>query len=175
LAQGLRIVDTNAALTTDVTVLEHDHRHSFATVLDMTNAAIRSTLVALVLLAGTADAQNTPLFAGTWRPHDLSIVLSISDESQDITIRQDAETIAITEPGNPRTTSVYKLDGSESRNRDTTSRVSWDGGKLVIEAVNSDLKRTRVVLTLNPAGPFLIVSRDDYSGVPEPTIYRKRN
>ena len=58
----------------------------------------------LVVVGAVAElaAQNTPLFAGTWRPHDLSTVLSISDESQDITIRQDAETIAITEPGNRR-------------------------------------------------------------------------
>jgi hypothetical protein len=137
--------------------------------------AVVAAACSLVLLAGNAAAQKTPLFAGTWRPHDLSTVASISDESQDVTIRQDAATITIIEPGNPTTTSVYRLDGSESRNGDTTSRISWDGEKLVIEAVNSGLKRTRVVLTLNPAGPFLIVSRDDYSGIAEPTIYRKRN
>jgi len=137
----------------------------------MTNAAARSMLVTLVLLAGNAAAQNTPLFAGTWRLHDWPI----SDQSHDLTIRQDAKTISITEPGNPPTTNVYRLDGSENRNGNMTSRVSWDGEKLVIEAINADLKRTRVVVSLNPAGPFLIVSRDDYSGVAEATLYRKRD
>jgi hypothetical protein len=137
----------------------------------MKNAGVRSMLLALVLLAGNAAAQNKPLFAGTWRLHDWPI----SDQSHDLTIRQDAKTISITEAGNPPTTNVYRLDGSENRNGNTTSRVSWDGEKLVIEATSSDLKRTRVLLSLNPAGPFLIVSRDDYSSVPEPTLYRKRD
>jgi hypothetical protein len=136
----------------------------------MTRTVIGSMVVSLVLLVGGAvRAQHTPQFAGIWHPFDLAIL----DTSQDITIRQDAATIAIVEPGNQKATSVYELDGSESRNADGIARASWDGEKLVIDTAAADPKRTRIVLSLNVWSTVLAVWPVD-AGATEPKVYRKR-
>jgi hypothetical protein len=136
----------------------------------MTRTVIGSMVVSLVLLVGSAvRAQRTPQFAGIWHPFDLAIL----DTSQDITIRQDSETIAIVEPGNPTTSSVYKLDGSESRNADGISRASWDGEKLVIDTATVEPKRTKIVLSLNVSSTVLAVWPVD-AGATQPKVYRRR-
>jgi hypothetical protein len=136
---------------------------------NMTNPAVGFMVVSLVLLLGNAvGAQRAPQFAGIWHPFNLTIL----DTSQDITIRQDAATIAIVEPGNQKTTNVYKLDGSESWNGDRVSRATWVGDRLVIES-STDQIRTRVVLNLNVWSTVLAVWHED-SSVTQPTVYKKR-
>jgi hypothetical protein len=137
----------------------------------MTKPSVASLVVASVFLVGNAvGGQYTPQFGGTWRPFDLAI----TDDSQDITIRQDATTITIVEPGNPRTISVYRLDGSESRDGDRVARASWDGEKLVIDAATADLlTRTKILLSLNVWSTVLAVWHED-SGATQPTVYKKR-
>src|SRR5207249_8399900 len=73
----------------------------------MTKHAVVSLVVSLTLLLGSRSAaQHTPNCTGTWRPLDLHV----TDTSQNLTVRQNDETIAIIEPGDAKTTSVYRLD-----------------------------------------------------------------
>ena len=113
-------------------------------------AVLSVVAVLLGVSGGLAFAQTRPGFAGTWRPEKLA------SAAQDITIRQDAATLTIVGPGGERT-SVYKLDGSESRNTDEVARASWNGGKLVIDGLLGDLKiKTQTVLSLDASGGLVV-------------------
>ena len=115
----------------------------------------------------TGQAQAPPKFAGTWRP----LHLAVTDNSQNITIRQDADTIAIT-VGNPQTTTVYSLAG-ERRNGDRVSKTSWDGEKLVIETVGPDRRTTKLVLRMNSRDTLLAIWREDEAVDAEPMVYQR--
>src|SRR5262245_60291586 len=92
---------------------------------------VRLAVFSGVLLFAVTGHAQVPKFAGTWRP----LHLAVTDSTKNITIRQDADTITISEPGNPQGVKTFRIDGAETRTGDRVSKTSWDGEKLVIETV----------------------------------------
>jgi hypothetical protein len=96
---------------------------------------IAATLL-LGLWAANATAQQKPNFSGTW-------TAEVNDRQQTLTISQDGDRLTVTRDGGgaPRSTLVYRLDGSDSKNETVNhsgetsrhvSRANWISDALII-------------------------------------------
>ena len=134
--------------------------------------------LALAILLSAATFAQTPNFAGKW-----AIVPDPSAQGPggglglSAVIKQDATTLTITRTTQMgEVTSVYKLDGSESKNTlnfqgnaiDQLSKVKWDGGTLNVDTTMSfdgNPVNLTMALSLDAAGNLVVVStRPDFQG-----------
>ena len=146
--------------------------------------------LALGVLLSAATLAQSPNFAGKWaRVSDPGAQGGFGGLGQSAVITQDATTLTIirtTQMG--EVTSVYKLDGSESRNTlnvqgksiDQISKTKWDGGTLQVDtSMNFDGNAVKVTMamSLDATGNLVVVStRPDFQGggmVLTKTIYKK--
>ena len=145
-------------------------------------AAVVLNLLAIVLVATTALAQAPPSFAGKWTlvpdPNAAGGGRGgMGGLGTTATIVQDATTLTITRSTQMgEITSVYKLDGSDSKNTlnmggnsiDMVSKTKWDAGKLLVNtAMNFDgnAVETSMVISLDPSGNLVVEStRPDFQG-----------
>ena len=148
------------------------------------------TLMFGVFLSSAALAQSTS-FAGKWAiVPDPAAQAPMGGLGESALIKQDATTLTITRTTPMgELTSVYKLDGSESKNTlsfqgnsiDQTSKAKWDGGTLHVDtAMNFDGNQVNVTMamSLDPSGTLVVVStRPDFQGGGAPvttkTSYKK--
>jgi hypothetical protein len=166
--------------------------HSALQEAGMKRNRLSSALVVTALLAVGVAAQSPPSFAGKW-----TVVPDpagggrggFGGIGQSATITQDATSMTIartTQMG--EFTSVYKLDGSESKNTlniqgnavEQLSTAKWDAGKLiVVTKMSFDGNPVEVSMTmaLDPSGNLLVeTTRPDFqSGAPvtTKTTYKK--
>lgn len=136
-------------------------------------ASVICTVAALALCSGGAvAAQTKPNFAGTWHP----IRPAVASAAQDFTIKQDATTLTIISPGDGKTSNVYKLDGTESRNGAQVSKVTWEGTKLAITTTLGQYKM-KMVYSLDASGSLVTEANNPPplgSGTPVTIVYRKK-
>jgi len=148
------------------------------------------TLTLGILLSAATLAQS-PNFAGKWAiVPDPAAQVPMGGLGQSAVIKQDATTLTITRTTQMgELTSVYKLDGSESKNTlnfqgnsiDQISKAKWDGGTLHVDTtMNFDGNQMNVTMamSLDPAGNLVVVStRPDFQGGGAPvttkTSYKK--
>ncbi len=135
------------------------------------------TLAPAVLLSTVTLAQ-TPNFTGKWAVvPDPSSRGPAGGLGQSAVIKQDATTLTITRTTQMgEMTSVYKLDGSESKNTlnfqgnaiDQLSKVKWDGGTLKVDTTMSfdgNPVNVTMALSLDASGNLVVVStRPDFQG-----------
>ena len=159
-------------------------------------------LIAVVLMFGVAAslaAQAKPDFSGKWVADAAAAPAAPAGGGgggrgggrgggfgNEFTIAQNAKTLTITRmQGDQTVTTVYNLDGSESKNMvagrgggEPTAQVSkamWDGAKLVVTttAPNGEQKRVFAMeggnLTIETTQP----GRDGGPGTPNKTTYKK--
>jgi polyisoprenoid-binding protein YceI len=129
-----------------------------------------------MLFAAAASAQ-TPNFAGKWTLVPAPGATGAGGLGQEATITQDATSITIkrTTPMGEFTT-IYKLDGSESKNTltfqgntiDQVSKSKWDGGTLKVDTTmtfDGNPVQVSMSMTLDPSGSLLVEStRPDFQG-----------
>ena len=153
-----------------------------------THAAL--TLALGMLLSAATLAQSTN-FTGKWAiVPDPAAQGTFGGLGQSAVIKQDATTLTITRTTQMgELTSVYKLDGSESKNTlsfqgnsiDQISKTKWDGGTLHVDtSMNFDGNQVSVTMamSLDPSGNLVVVStRPDFQGGGAPvttkTSYKK--
>jgi hypothetical protein len=132
-----------------------------------------------ILVATIASAQ-TPNFAGKWTlvPNPSAPPGPFSGGlGQEAAITQDATAITIrrtTQMG--EFTTIYKLDGSESRNTltvqgntiDQVSKTKWDGGTLKVDTTltfDGNPVQVTMSMSLDPSGNLLVdTTRPDFQG-----------
>lgn len=139
---------------------------------------VRLTTVLLLICAATlGSAQGTPDFAGKWTLVPAPGATGAGGLGQEATITQDATSITIkrTTPMGEFTT-IYKLDGSESKNTltfqgntiDQVSKSKWDGGTLKVDTTmtfDGNPVQVSMSMTLDPSGTLLVEStRPDFQG-----------
>ena len=141
----------------------------------------RLPLVLAAILAATVASAQTPNFAGKWtlvpNPSAAPGGPGGGGIGQEAVITQDATAITIkrtTQMG--EFTTIYKLDGTESKNTltvqgntiDQVSKTKWDGGTLKVDTtLNFDGNPVQVSmsLSLDPSGNLLVEStRPDFQG-----------
>jgi hypothetical protein len=152
---------------------------------------VRATAVFAAVLLATVVSAQTPNFAGKWTlVPDPAATGGFGGLGQEATITQDAATLTIkrtTQMG--EFTTVYKLDGSESKNTlnfqgnaiEQLSKTKWDGGTLHVDTTMSfdgNPVQVTMALSLDPAGNLQVVStRPDFQGGGSPvttkTTYKK--
>ena len=147
------------------------------------------TLVFAVLLSAVTLAQ-APNFTGRW-----AVVADPASQGpgglgQSAVIKQDATTLTVTRTTQMgEVTSVYKLDGSESKNTlniqgtaiDQLSKVKWDGGTLKVDtsmSFDGNPVNVTMAMSLDASGNLVVVStRPDFQGGGAPvttkTTYKK--
>jgi hypothetical protein len=148
------------------------------------------TLTLGILLSAATFAQSTN-FAGKWAiVPDPAAQAPMGGLGQSAVIKQDATTLTITRTTQMgELTSVYKLDGSESKNTlnfqgnsiDQISKAKWEGGTLHVDtSMNFDGNQMNVTMamSLDSAGNLVVVStRPDFQGGGAPvttkTTYKK--
>ena len=136
------------------------------------------------ILAATVASAQTPNFAGKW-----TLVPSPSAMPggfggglvQEAVITQDATAITIKRTSQMgEFTTIYKLDGSESKNTltvqgntiDQVSKAKWDGDKLVITTTmnfNGNASESTMVLQLDASGQLVVESTGAGRGGGPPT------
>ena len=142
------------------------------------HSVITAGLVAIFLSAATAAQAQTPDFSGKWTlVPDPAAQGPGGGLGQSAAIKQDATTMTInrtTQMG--EITTVYKLDGSESKNTlnfqgnaiEQLSKTKWEGGTLhVATTMNFDGNAVNVTMamSLDPSGNLIVVStRPDFQG-----------
>ncbi|MEO7272287.1 MAG: hypothetical protein ABIX28_06200 [Vicinamibacterales bacterium] len=147
--------------------------------------------LALGILLSAATFAQSPNFAGKWAiAPDPAAQGGFGGLGQSAVIKQDATTLTITRTTQMgEATSVYKLDGSESKNTlslqgnsiDQISKTKWEGGTLHVDtSMNFDGNPVSVTMamSLDPAGNLVVVStRPDFQGGGAPvttkTSYKK--
>lgn len=135
--------------------------------------------LALALLLSVATAAQTPNFAGKWTrvPDPAAQGPGGGGLGQSAVIQQDASTLTVTRTTQMgEVTSVYKLDGSESKNTmnfqgnaiDQLSKAKWDGGTLHVDTTmnfDGNAVNLTVAISLDPSGDLVVVStRPDFQG-----------
>jgi hypothetical protein len=158
--------------------------------IDMHRPYAAQTLVLAVVLSAATLAQ-TPNFTGKW-----AVVPDPSSQGpggglgQSAVIKQDATTLTVTRTTQMgELTSVYKLDGSESKNTlniqgnaiDQRSKVKWDGGTLKVDtsmSFDGNPVNVTMAMSLDASGNLVVVStRPDFQGGGAPvttkTTYKK--
>jgi hypothetical protein len=123
-------------------------------------------------------AQAPPSFAGSWTVvPDPAVAGGFGGLGQSAVIKQDATSLTITRTTQMgEFTSIYKLDGSESKNTLTiqgnaieqVSKTKWDGGTLRVDTTMSfdgNPVNVTMALSLDPSGNLIVVStRPDFQG-----------
>jgi hypothetical protein len=141
------------------------------------HATLLMTLAIGILLAAFTAAQ-TPDFSGKWAlVPDPAAQGPGGGLGQSAVIKQDAATITVTRTTQMgEITTVYKLDGSESKNTlnfqgnamEQLSRTKWEGGTLRVDtSMNFDGNAVNLTmaLSLDPSGNLIVVStRPDFQG-----------
>ena len=146
--------------------------------------------LAFGILLSAATLAQAPNFAGTWTMVADPAAQGFGGLGESAVITQDATTLTIvrtTQMG--EVTSVYKLDGSESKNTlnvqgnaiDQVSKTKWDGGTLHVDtSMNFDGNQVNVTMamSLDASGNLVVVStRPDFQGGGAPvttkTSYKK--
>jgi hypothetical protein len=135
--------------------------------------------LAAILVATVASAQ-TPDFSGKWTlvPNPSAAPAGFGGGiGQEAVITQDAASITIkrtTQMG--EFTTIYKLDGSESKNTltvqgntiDQISKTKWDGGTLKVDTTltfDGNPVQVSMSMVLDPSGTLLVEStRPDFQG-----------
>jgi hypothetical protein len=149
----------------------------FLEVDDMHRLHAAHTLVLAVLLSAATLAQ-TPNFTGKWE-----VVPDPSSQGpggglgRSAVIKQDATTLTVTRTTQMgEMTSVYKLDGSESKNTlnfqgnaiEQLSKVKWDGGTLNVDtsmSFDGNPVSVTMAMSLDASGNLVVVStRPDFQG-----------
>ena len=147
--------------------------------------------LAVSMLFSAATLAQSTNFAGKWAiVPDPAVQGGFGGLGQSAVIKQDATTLTITRTTQMgEVTSVYRLDGSESKNTlsfqgnsiDQVSKTKWDGGTLHVDtSMNFDGNQVSVTMamSLDPAGNLVVVStRPDFQGGGAPvttkTSYKK--
>ena len=147
--------------------------------------------LAVSMLFSAATLAQSTNFAGKWAiVPDPAVQGGFGGLGQSAVIKQDATTLTITRTTQMgEVTSVYKLDGSESKNTlsfqgnsiDQVSKTKWDGGTLHVDtSMNFDGNQVSVTMemSLDAAGNLVVVStRPDFQGGGAPvttkTSYKK--
>ena len=133
---------------------------------------------AVAILLSAASAAQTPNFTGKWAlVPDPAVQGGFGGLGQSAVIKQDAATLTITRTTQMgELTTIYKLDGSESKNTlnfqgnaiDQTSTTKWEGGTLHVNtSMNFDGNAVNVTtaMSLDPSGNLVVVStRPDFQG-----------
>jgi hypothetical protein len=136
--------------------------------------------LAAIMVATVASAQN-PNFSGKWtlvpNPSAAPGGFGGGGIGQEAVITQDAASITIkrtTQMG--EFTSIYKLDGAESKNTltvqgntiDQISKAKWDGGTLKVDTrltFDGNPVQVSMSMSLDPSGNLLVEStRPDFQG-----------
>jgi len=149
------------------------------------------TLALGILLSATTLAQS-PNFAGKWAiVPDPAAQGTFGALGPSAVIKQDATTLTVTRTTQMgEMTSVYKLDGSESKNTlnfqgnsiDQISKTKWDGATLRVDtSMNFDGNQVSVTMamSLDASGNLVVVStRPDFQGGGAPIttklVYKKQ-
>jgi hypothetical protein len=133
---------------------------------------------AFAILLSAATLAQAPNFAGKWAiVPDPSSQGGFGGLGQSAVIKQDATTLTITRTTQMgEVTSVYKLDGSESKNTlnfqgnalDQISKTKWEGGTLHVDtsmSFDGNAVNLTMALTLDSSGNLVVVStRPDFQG-----------
>jgi len=139
---------------------------------------VRLTTIAIICAGALASAQSTPNFAGKWTlvpapgtpagPGGLGTEATITQDATSITIKRTTQMGEFT--------TIYKLDGSESKNTlnfqgnaiDQVSKTKWDGGTLKVDTTMSfdgNPVQVSMSMALDPSGNLLVEStRPDFQG-----------
>ena len=147
----------------------------------MKRAHAVTTLALAILLPAVALAQ-TPNFAGKWAiVPDPAVQGGFGGLGQSAVIKQDAATLTVTRTTQMgEVTTVYKLDGSESKNTlnfqgnaiEQLSKTKWEGGMLHVDtSMNFDGNAVNVTMamSLDPSGNLVVVStRPDFPAAAAP-------
>jgi hypothetical protein len=133
--------------------------------------------LALAVVLSAATLAQTPNFTGKW-----AVVPDPSSQrpgglGQSAVIKQDATTLTVTRTTQMgEVTSIYKLDGSESKNTlniqgnaiDQLSKVKWDGGTLKVDtsmSFDGNPVTVTMAMSLDASGNLVVVStRPDFQG-----------
>ena len=157
--------------------------------IDMHRSHAALTLV-LGMLLSVATLAQTPNFAGKWAVVPDPSAQSPGGLGLSAVIKQDATTLTVTRTTQMgEVTSVYKLDGSESKNTlnfqgnsiDQISKAKWDGGTLKVDtsmSFDGNAVNLTMALSLDASGNLVVVStRPDFQGGGAPvttkTSYKK--
>lgn len=141
----------------------------------------RLPLALVLILVATVASAQTPNFSGKWtlvpNPSPAPGGFSGGGIGQEAVITQDDTSITIkrTTPMGEFTT-VYKLDGSESKNTlnvqgntiDQVSKTKWESGTLKVDTtltVEGNPVQVSMSMALDPSGNLLVEStRPDFQG-----------
>jgi hypothetical protein len=150
-------------------------------------------MLAVLASATIAATQaSTPNFAGKWTviPDPAAAGPGMGGVGQSAIIKQDATSLTVTRTTQMgEFTSVYKLDGSESKNTlnfqgnaiEQVSTTKWDGSTLKIDTTMSfdgNPVQVAMAMSLDPSGNLVVVTtRPDFQGGGTPvttkTTYKK--
>jgi len=140
--------------------------------------AAMTLALAILLPAATAAQAQAPNFAGKWAlVPDPAAQGPGGGLGTAAVIKQDASTITITRTTQMgEITTVYKLDGSESKNTlnfqgnaiEQLSKTKWEGGTLHVDtsmSFDGNAVNLTMAMSLDPSGNLLVVStRPDFQG-----------
>ena len=146
--------------------------------------------LAFAILLSAATLAQTPNFAGKWAVVPDPSVQGPGGLGLSAVIKQDAATMTVTRTTQMgEVTSVYKLDGSESKNTlnfqgnaiDQVSKTKWDGGTLNIDTTMSfdgNPVNVKMAMSLDASGNLVVVTtRPDFQGGGAPvttkSLYKK--
>jgi Spy/CpxP family protein refolding chaperone len=129
-------------------------------------------VLALTIVLSAATLAQSPSFAGKWAiVPDPAVQAGFGGLGQSAVIKQDATTLTITRTTQMgEVTSVYKLDGSESKNTlsfqgnsiDQISKAKWDGATLHVDtSMNFDGNQVSVTMamSLDPSGNLVRIAQ----------------
>lgn len=151
----------------------------------------RSAITTAAILVATIASAQTPNFAGKWTVvPDPAATGGFGGLGTDAAITQDATSMTIkrtTQMG--EFTSIYKLDGTESKNTITIqgnaieqlSKTKWDGGTLQVDTTmtfDGNPVQVSMKMSLDSSGNLLVeTTRPDFQGGGAPittkTTYKK--
>ena len=148
--------------------------------------------VAVCLAFSSLALAQTPNFAGKWTviPDPAATAPGMGGVGQSAVIKQDASSLTVTRTTQMgEFTSVYKLDGTESKNTlnfqgnaiEQLSKTKWDGSTLKIDTTMSfdgNPVQVAMAMSLDPSGNLVVVTtRPDFQGGGAPvtttTKYKK--
>lgn len=149
---------------------------------------IPAMVLALVLLAAAAGAQDKPNFAGAWKlsePAQPEVFMASR-----IVVSQDASlltVVATNEMGEFKTT--YNVDGSDGRSPldlngmtiDRSTKMAWNDNKLTLTTkseANGQVIEFKTVMALRPDGSMAVESTfPDFQGgggpITQKSVYKK--
>jgi len=142
---------------------------------------VRTGIIATAVLAVAtiAFAQAKPDFSGTWAPDPPPAADAGGGGGRGMgggpmTVKQTATELTVEREGrNGKTSTVYKLDGSETKitmgQNEGTASAKWDGSKLVISTKVGENASTQ---TWSLDGGVLTIDRTGGRG-PSTTKYKK--